>query len=91
MMWWYFLRTVVDKHYCGGLLCLMWWVIMLDVVVCFAYCGGIFCVLWWVTMLVVVVVFAYCGGYEIIAKVYRSSKKNHKIHHSTQKTPPHQA
>ncbi len=35
-----FLRTVVDTHYCSGLLCLMWWDIMLDVVVFFAYCGG---------------------------------------------------
>ncbi len=34
------MRTVVDKDYCGGLLSLMWWVIMLVVVVLIAYCGG---------------------------------------------------
>ncbi len=35
-----FLRIAVEKHYSGGVLCLMWWVIKLDGVVFFAYCGG---------------------------------------------------
>ncbi len=47
----------------------MWWAIIFGVllflrtVVDTHYCGVVF--------------FVYCGGYEIIAKVYRSSEKNH--------------
>ncbi len=66
-----FLRTMVDKHYCGGFLCLMWRVIVLDVVVFFV-CFDKEALLWWVIMLDVVVyyalllnvddIFACCGG-----------------------------
>ncbi len=45
-----FLRTVVEKHHCGGLLCLMWMDIVIDVVVFFWYCGG-YVPLWWVIYL----------------------------------------
>ncbi len=51
---------VVDAHYFGGLLFLMWWVIMLDSVVFLHtlldehYCGGLLCLMWWVIMLDVV-------------------------------------
>ncbi len=59
---------MVDKHYCGVLVCLMWQVIMLVVVgfmrtvVDKRYCGGLLCLLKWVIMLVVVVFLAYFGG-----------------------------
>ncbi len=56
-----FLHTVVDKHYCGGFLCLMWWVFLRTVVDKHS-CGGLLCLMWWVIMLVVVRFFAYCGG-----------------------------
>ncbi len=44
-----FLRSVVDKHYCGGIVCLMWQVTMLDMVVFLRsvvdkqYCGDYAC------------------------------------------------
>ncbi len=34
-----FLHTVMDTHYCGGLVCLLWWAIMLDVVVYYSMLG----------------------------------------------------
>ncbi len=59
-MRWYFLRIVVDKHYSGGSLCLMWWVIMLDGVVFLRivvekhYSGGLLCLSWWYFLRIVV-------------------------------------
>ncbi len=59
---------MVDKHFFGGLLCLMWWVIMLDVVVLLHtvvskhYCGWLSCLMWWIIMLDLMVFFAYLGG-----------------------------
>ncbi len=54
LLLWYFLPTVADKHYCGGLLCFLWQVVILRVVVGFAHCGGR-ALLWLVIMLDVVV------------------------------------
>ncbi len=52
IMWWDFLHTVVDTHYCGRLLCLVLWVIKLDGVVFLCtvvdthYCSGLLCLMW---------------------------------------------
>ena len=45
--------TVVDTPYRGGVLCLMWWGIMLNVVDT-PYGGGVLCLMWWGIMLDVV-------------------------------------
>ncbi len=40
----------------------------------FASCVG-YALLWWVIMLYVLELFVYFSGYEIIAEIYRTSKK----------------
>ncbi len=33
------ITTVVDNHYCGGTICVLWWII--------TTCGGLLCLQWW--------------------------------------------
>ncbi len=55
LLFWYFVRTLVNMHYCGGLLCLIlyagllclvWWCFW-RTVVNLHYCGGLLCLIWW--------------------------------------------
>ncbi len=61
--------TVVDMHYSGGILCILWWisttvvgcyhgcVVFLSTVMDKHYCGGLWCLMCWVIIIFDVVVF----------------------------------